>query len=149
MVVWTQSPSKRYLTEWYPIVQNENGKARDWQNSVPPEGPGNVFESIHPCRHVLQINKLRVQNVVFANAARAVRSKRVSRQAAVNDTFPTQTGHIRDAGECRAVFANRRVGSKGIYAATTFAHNRFVSWKTTSIIKQSRATYSFQDHERR
>ena len=106
--------------------QKRKGKVlAELTDSVPPER--NVFESIHPRRHVLRINKLRVRNVVFANAACAVKSEHVFGQATVNDTFPTQTGHIRDPGECRAVSANRRVGRKRVHATTTFVRNRFIS----------------------
>jgi hypothetical protein len=83
-----------------------------------------VFKSIDPCslRYVLlRIRKLRLQNGVFPNAAHAIKSEHVSRQTPVNDTFATQTGHICDPRECRAVLTDGRVGRKGKRAATTFA----------------------------
>ena len=62
-----------------------------------------------------------------ADAAPAIESEHVSRQTTMDDTFPTQTGHISDPRECRAVLADGRVGRKGKRAATTFARNRSIS----------------------
>ena len=83
-----------------------------------------MFESIDPRRYVLRICKLRLCKVVLADAARAVESRHVSWKAAVNDTLTTQTGHIRDPGERRAVFADGRVSRKGVHASTTFARKQ-------------------------
>ena len=58
-------------------------------HSVPSEG--NMFESIDPRRHVLRIGKLRVRNMVLADAARAIESKHVSGHAAMDDAFATHT----------------------------------------------------------
>ena len=113
-------------SEWYLIVQEkEREDGRVPRHDLVPEG--NVFESIDSRRHLFRIRKLRLRNVVFANATHAIKSEHVSRQTPMDDTFATQTGHIRDSGECRAVLADGRVGRKGKRAATTFARNRSIS----------------------
>ena len=89
---------------------------------------GNVFESIDPRRHVLSVNELRLGKVLSADTARAIQSGHISRKAALNDALATQTIHIRDPGEHRAVRAHGGVGRKRVHATTTFLRSRSVSY---------------------
>lgn len=71
--------------------------------------------------------------VALADATCTIERGYISREASVDDAFATQTRHIRDAGENRAVLADGRVGRKRVDTATTFARRRFLSSRGTML----------------
>ena len=88
-------------------------------NSDPREG--NVFKSIGTRGHVPRIGELGLRKVILADTTRAIEGGHVSGLAPVDDAFTANTRDIGNAGERRAIPANRGVGREREHAATTLA----------------------------
>jgi hypothetical protein len=120
------------------VYVDRAGKAEHFKLlSVTPEG--NVFESVDTHQYVLRIIELRV----LADAAMAVARGLVSWETAVDGAFAMQTCDFCDAGNRRAVLADRRVRRERNSAATTlFAARGEQAKKMQSVLRKQTNTWS-------